>query len=305
MRMMSSAAALYDGLLPRVMPIFNLPPLSPGERALVVGMGGGCDVFAATAIARKWKNSSSLSTVLFANCIGERCMPNDHELLTQCLYRLPPNVTPLVNGKEGYGTTLLEQSVDPRGDEGSPFLIVVPKDGKSGLPLEQVTSENVNAVVGALDFLNVDSVIAVDLGGDSLTGGVDYEGGSFEFGRDRQVLHALAASGRKVTQLVFGPGCDGESSIEAMQAAVQAAESSGKLLGVLPLTDELVPEMARMAAPLSASRTPNVLARAAAHVAEAAGHDQAAPPLCVIERHGQRAEIPWSWLTVGLALKCD
>ena len=71
--MTSAAAALYDGLLPRAMPQFTLPQLSPGERALVVGMGGGCDVFAATALARKWKaqhQSSPETTVLFANCIA-------------------------------------------------------------------------------------------------------------------------------------------------------------------------------------------------------------------------------------------
>lgn len=260
-------------------------------------------MFAATALARMWKEQhGGAATVVFANCIGERPLPSDHELLTRSLYRVPPTPVPLANGNEGYGTTILEGSVSPRGDEGSPLLIVVPRDGKSKLPLAQVTSENVAAIGDALDHLRVDCVLAVDLGGDSLTGGIDYEGGSFEFGRDRQVLHALAASGRRVVQLVFGPGCDGESSIAAMQTAVQKAADDGSLIGVLPLTEELVPEMARMAANLSASRTPNILARAAAHVAD--GAEQAGgAPLCVIERHGNRAEIPWSWLTVALALK--
>ena len=26
--------------------------------------------------------------------------------------------------------------------------------------------------------------------------------------------------------------------------------------------------------------------------------------LFTIERHGNRAQVPWSWLTVGLAIKC-
>lgn len=115
------------------------------------------------------------------------------------------------------------------------------------------------------------------------------------------MLHALTASGRRVVQLVCGPGCDGESPVAAMQAAVRAADEGGRLLGVLPIADDLVPEMARMASALSSSRTPNILARAAARAQAPASGDA---PLCTIERHGSRAEIPWSWLTVALAIKC-
>ena len=293
---------LYDGLLPHKAPLFSLPQLTPSTRALVVGMGGGCDVFAAAAVAHMWKADHPDSTVLFANCVGLRPFPSDHELLAPNLYRVPKEPVPLVAGNEGYGTTLLEQSVAPRGDEGSPFMLVVPRDGKSGLTLEQVTAENVAAVSGAIDCLKIDIVLAVDLGGDSLTGGADYEGGSPEFGRDRQVLRALAATGRPVVQLIFGPGCDGESELPAMREAVKEAAESGNLLGVLPLADTLVPVMARMAEGLRQSRTPNILARAAAHVAGRRQEDDG--ELCVIERHGRRAEVPWSWLTVGLAIRC-
>ena len=80
---------------------------------------------------------------------------------------------------------------------------------------------------------------------------------------DGELRVELGRSGRRVVQLVFGPGCDGESSIGAMQEAVRRADESGQLLGVLPLTDDLVPEMAEMASALRPSRTPNILAKAA------------------------------------------
>lgn len=226
----------------------------------------------------------------------------------------------------------------------SPFLLlVVPKDGTSGLSLDEVTSANTAAMCESLKALKVDQIIAVDLGGDSLTGGVDFEGGSFEFGRDRQVLHALAASGIPFSQIVFGPGCDGESSIEAMQKAVKSADDAGKLLGLLPL-DDLVPRMAEMAKTLRENRTPNILARAMAVVqrqtakeamaeanaeakAEATAEaetasgaaggsaggrkrakvsqveDEDEEAQCVIERHGNKTVVPWSWLTIGLVIK--
>ena len=88
-----------------------------------------------------------------------------------------------------------------------------------------------------------------------------------------------------------------------MQAAVRDMDASGRLLGVVPLTERLIPEMAAMAAPLRASRTPNILARAAAHLASRGGGAAAAEPLCTIERHGHKAAIPWSWLTVALAIQ--
>ena len=82
----------------------------------------------------------------------------------------------LCPGDEGYGSTRTECSVDPRGPEGAPFLFVVPKDGKSGLSIEEVTKANGDAIASALKALRVDQALAVDLGGDSLTGGLDFRG---------------------------------------------------------------------------------------------------------------------------------
>ena len=301
---MSTATVLYDGLLPRGMPNFELPKLEPTSRAIVIGMGGGCDVFAATALGRLWQSQSpDGATVLFANCIGDRALPDDHEPVAPGLFKIPTNPVPLVPGDEAYGTTRIECSVEPRGPEGAPFLIVVPKDGKSGLSLEEVTKANCDAVSSALTALRVEQVIAVDMGGDSLTGGTDFAGGSFEFGRDRQVLHALGASGIPFTQIIFGPGCDGESSIPAMQKAVAQADSDGNLVGIVPLA-ELVAQMREMAKTLSLDSTPNILARAFDTLkARQEGGGGPEDELCTITRHGNTQAVPWSWLTVGLVMK--
>jgi hypothetical protein len=303
---MAAIDVLYDGLLPRPLQNFPLPPLSASSRAIVIGMGGGCDVFAATALGRLWQSQSPEgATVLFANCIGARPLPDDHEpIVPNALYKIPATPVALVPGDEGYGSTRTECSVDPRGPEGAPFLFVVPKDGKSGLSIEEVTKANGDAIASALKALRIDQALAVDLGGDSLTGGLDFEGGSFEFGRDRQVLHALGASGVPFSQIVFGPGCDGESSIEAMQQAVAKADSEGSLLGIVPLA-QLVAQMREMSKTLNPSRTPNILARAFDELKarQEAGGEAGGEEFCTIARHGNTAAVPWSWLTVGLAFK--
>jgi len=297
-----AALGLYDGLLPRGLPRFAFPALCPSSRALVLGMGGGCDVFAASALARLWATGAPEGArVAFATCIGARPLPPDHEPLAECLFRLPPEVVPLEPGDEAYGTTRLELSV-PRGDDGSPLLFIVPKDGKSGIPLEDVTTTNSAAIGEALRTLGTTSVVAVDLGGDSLTGGVDFAGGNAEFGRDRQVLRALEASGVPFVHLVLGPGCDGESTVPQMQEAVRAADERGALLGVLPLAD-VVPPMAALARTLSPNRTPNILARALAAAEAGIGPAEAGEGLCTITRHGHTNSVPWSWLQVALALQ--
>merc|ERR1719473_1095520 len=158
------------------MPEFELPQLSASSRAIVIGMGGGCDVFAATALSRVWQSQAPEgATVLSANCIGLRPLPDDHEpIVPSALIKIPATPVPLVPGDEAYGSTRIECSVEPRGPEGAPFLFIVPKDGKSGLTLEEVTKANCDAISAALKALRIDEVIAVDLGGDSLTGGIDF-----------------------------------------------------------------------------------------------------------------------------------
>lgn len=298
---MAQTLSLYDALLPRALPAFVLPVLKSGQRALVIGMGGGCDVIAAFALAQNWKASAPHgATVMYSTCVSPRPMPVGHEQLASHLWRCPMEVVPLVPGDEAYGSTRIEQSL-PRGPEGSPLLFVVPRDGKSGGTVEEITAANSAAIGESLARLRVDTVLAVDFGGDSLTGGIDFTGDP-ECGRDRQVLHALRASKLPCVQLVLGPGCDGESSVEAMRAAVRAADERGQLLGVLPLAD-VVGTMAQCAATLKPSRTPNIVQSAFAFYKSQGLAPGTAAGLCTISRHGHEQQVPWAWLTVALAFK--
>ena len=117
--------------------------------------------------------------------------------------------------------------------------------------------------------------------------------------------------------LMLGPGCDGESAIESMQAAMRDVDGRGELLGILPL-EELAPVIAERAKTLSASRTPNIIINAIKKLAEQPTEQPPAPSdgteiaaaaeptdgeLCTITRHGRTQSVPWSWLTVGVALR--
>ena len=318
----AAAAAAPPPLAPLPVPLvppatrkcFPMPPslgVESGARLLVLGMGGGCDVFAAFAIAQLLRGANPQAEVIYANCISPRAL---HGLIEvrEHLFRFhsgtpvplePPKRKP--SGKLQYarnhGTVLLEQSL-PRAVNGSPFLLVVPHKefGASPLPtasVEELTAANETALLDALTAIAPEMIFAVDCGGDAITGGVDFCG-DVECGRDRQVMRALHASGVPTTLLVLGPGCDAESSVARMQRATADADAAGMLLGTFDLAS-VVDIMAPRCATLKPQRTPRIMQAARRFVEE---NPRLEHESMVIERHGHVASVPRSWLCAGLAI---
>lgn len=269
--------------------------LSQRKRVLVLGMGGGCDVFAAYAVALQIGNKFPSATVLYGNCISPRNL-DGHQQLAAHLFAVPAGDPVVLEDKGYYGTTMLEQSL-PRGPEGSPLLFVVPK--KTG-KIEEVSRENQQSLLQSLQKVAPDFVIGVDNGGDSLTGGIDFESDP-ELGRDRQVLRALSKSGVSFLHLVAGPCCDGESTEAEMRRAMTAADEVGSYLGSFSLADTL-PSMFKLSSQLDASRTPNVMHSALVGeleaVGEAMGSSSAARGRVIVPRH-RHPVVPVEWLTHG------
>ena len=104
-----------------------------------------------------------------------------------------------------------------------------------GMSLEQAEAANNKSLHASLAALGpLVHIIAIDCGGDSLTGGTHFKT-SIEMGRDRQMIYGLATSGISFDHVVFGPACDAESSVPAMQAAVRKIDDSQALRGVMQL----------------------------------------------------------------------
>jgi ubiquitin len=271
------------------------PYLEHRKKILVLGMGGGCDVFAAYAVALQIEAMYPSAVVLYGNCISPRNLDGHPQLATH-LYTVPPGEPAKLADKSSgyYGTTMLEQSI-PRGQEDSPVLFVVPK--KTG-DITDVTRENQAAFLEGLQTLAPDFVVGVDNGGDSLTGGIDFADGDPELGRDRQVLRALSKSGVDFLHLVAGPCCDGESTEDEMLGAIQAADVVGSYLGNFSLADVL-PTMYTRSSQLDPSRTPNIMHSALVgelEPAESVSLD--GTPRVVVPRHRKPA-VPVAWLTRG------
>lgn len=131
-----------------------------------------------------------------------------------------------------------------------------------------------------------DLVLAVDAGGDSVTGGVDHAAGDAASGVDMQALSVVARSGLPYQHLVVGPGCDAESAAARLGSEL-AARNGGWWFTPARHMDE----MRLLASPLGEDRTPNVMWRA-----WLASASTKCPATLEVERSGRKQAIPVAWL---------
>jgi len=300
---------------------------------MVLGMGGGCDVFMAYTLAKQLQNSADTGAkILYANCISERKdgIPAYHQTLVPgSLYAVPKNLRqPAENkGVNTYGTTFLEQTV-PRGDEGSPLLVEVKGNGgvKTSADVRTLIDENYKRIKRAFDYLEIDLVFGVDCGGDSLTGGKDFVV-DIRTGRDQQVLRAFRKYSKHhpdftFIHLVLGPGCDAESSEDVMRKEVwmeptiddpQRNWCAGRMyLGCFSM-EKMIEECFPLVEHLEKNRTPFLMYRAMknndVHFLPRPKKEEESyhtfRDLVKIERHNNFEVIPRNWLTHGLVFKYD
>jgi len=273
------------------------------SRILVIGMGGGCDVFSAYAVYLSLsKMFGQEHDILYANSKSAKFLKSDlegHENITEGLYKVPPQQIILEKGSDEslYGTSKLTQSL-PRHTNGSPYIFVLPTESKD---LAIATRENQEGMKKAFNILNTDFIIGVDTGGDSITGGMDWEG-SADLGRDVQMQNAIVQSGIPHLIVAFGPGSDGESSVKTMNEAVTRLEKQGCFLGAFPLKDLLL-EVRPWTENLSSMRTPNICYAAATGQTpeENGSHIVEGVEYLKLVRYCSTQWIPRSWLSHGLA----
>lgn len=278
-------------------PLEQLRVVATG-RVLVLGVGGGCDVVFATAIAEYLRegaegSGSAAAEVYVANCKGG--WPSDREVLSVVegcanFLRVPPDVKPVDPSVPTYGSTAVEQSM-PRFADGSPYLVCLPSKSKD---VAACTSENHAVLIPQLQRLAFDCIVGCDSGGDGLTGGVDFDG-DVALGRDIQMLGVLRACGTPFVHVVIGPGCDGESTEAQMREAMAAEQVKGTFRGVFSLRSLV---WRQNCVGLGPTRTPMVCLDACDAAADEAYDDA---HRTVIQRNIKPA-IPTRWLTHAAVL---
>ncbi|HYT91662.1 MAG TPA: DUF1152 domain-containing protein [Gemmataceae bacterium] len=243
-------------------------PEVTGQKVLVLGLGGGCDIITAYAVSRLL-DVAHAKGVIYGNTKKE---DDGHlERVTEHIRRFSGPAVALGSGRT-HGTTRIDQSV-PRGDDGCPFVFLLSSKGAEEM------------LPGEIQQLGFDRLIGVDTGGDSLAGR--------EGGRDRRMLRVLQRTGLPLLHIVIAPGSDGESSYKKMNCALGSALDGGRYRGCFSLVPVLE-TIRSLSGALTPGRTPRIILAAADGQLPGDGGR-------VIVPRGCKPAVPLEWLTHGFA----
>lgn len=257
----------------------------------VIGMGGGCDILFAHAIAKLLEAEIPQEKIHVANCIGNRDLTG-HVNVKEHIFSLPRhNVIP---SSSGHGTTQTEQSLPERTD-GGPFVILTASDEEDDVAELQRRNATLIQEIDEIMGSEKGIIIGVDAGGDSLSGGIDHSG-DIGTGRDRQMLAVLSRCQSNFIHLVIGPCCDGETLADDMTKTVGSAIEKGvarAIASLHPIQDHL---RSVWHDNLGTRRTPAIIMKAL-EFSESVGESAH-----VVVPRGVRPRVPIYFLTHGLFL---
>jgi len=245
-----------------------------GRRVLVVGLGGGCDIISAYALAR-WLMSCRPKQVVYGNT--KKTEDQSVDLLSPHIGRFPGPPEPLRPSVRTHGTALIDRSI-PRGNDGCPLIFLLPRRETEDRELRE-----------EIKGLGYDLLIGVDTGGDSLAEMASHG----RYGRDLRMLRVLQSTELPVTHVVIAPGSDGEGSYERLAGCLSQQEKRGRFQGSFGL-EPMIPILKRFAASLPPTRTPNIITAAFEGRLTSAGLSG-----YVEVPRGIRPVVPLDWLTRG------
>ena len=151
-------------------------------------MGGGCDVFSAYAYYQHLSNyfkslntTTSYPLLFFGNCLGLRPDLIKHKKVCNYLYEVRTHQKFEANTAH-YGTTRLEQSIPFEYDAKNKifhglylFAVPIKQFSEQINNIKLATTVNNEALSESLNYLQTDLIIGIDIGGDSLTCGMDFK----------------------------------------------------------------------------------------------------------------------------------
>lgn len=248
---------------------------------LIIGIGGGSDILGAFALGKFLKENNPSATINIAVAVSPKSDYDGFDNLQENLYQV--NSDKVADLSKLHHTLQLIKEIYNFDKSFSPYVLVRPKYRvETDISIHQ--KDVAEVISKSLNFLNPDFIIATDNGGDSLTGGMS-DNVEKEF--DRTGIRALQKFGRPFEYIVFGPGCDGESTKEMILEAIQQQKHSFK--GTFSIA-----EIAKLWSSISEKylpkdRTPNIIISAL----------NLSNQEIEIPRH-RKPLIPVEWLKVGI-----
>lgn len=201
---------------------FQWPHLQAGQRILCLGIGGSLDVVAAASVADELSAAYTDATVLFGVVDLHTNLEGWEATGHGCMHRRPAEMPA---GLSAAQRSRAEWQLLP-GPEGSPLLFRLPQ--LWGRSPEDLIVANEKAIVPGLLSLSLDAILAVDVGGDSVTAGGRNDART---GQDWHVLNAVLKSAIPSQLIVLGFGVDGESTSDELEAALARAHADGAFRG--------------------------------------------------------------------------
>jgi hypothetical protein len=226
--------------------------LRASSRALVIGVGGGGDVVGALATAR-FLEFLKLEFIL-GGVSWERAeydpVPGPRKLAEVRNVRVLHPYAWMANRDSQTDTGAFFAESRMAAVISEEVLIVDINGGANGV---------VDGLEHAMDELNADLLVGIDVGGDSLAQG--HEPGLRSPLADSIMLAAwaeLERRGRRVIWGVFGYGSDGELTVDEIEGALTRVAAVGGLLGCWSLTTKIVAELEQVVktVPTEASAIP-------------------------------------------------
>lgn len=236
-----------------------------GRSVLLLGLGGGCDVVTAFALAPLFGRGAA--SVVYANT--KTADVGSVQPLTAHVFRVtgplldPGRVVPR------RGQAWIDHSV-PRSPNGSPWIVLLDGDGSD--------------LVGELRSLGFDLLVGVDTGGDSIA----RKRGRGRHGRDQRMLAVLRRTGLPLLHVVVAPGSDGEASYEDLRDAMADQPDQRGCFELDPILDVF----RTFRGCLGPTRTPQIILAAAEDRLACANGRVTVP-------RGRHPRVPKSWLTTA------
>lgn len=251
-------------------------------KILIIGIGGGSDIVGAYALGKILQQNNPNARISVAVAVTPKSTYKGFDCIEENLYRA--NVREDVDLTKLHHTLSLIKQMSNFDSQFLPYVLERPKY-KEGTDILDHQNEVSKAIKNSLNYLNPEFIIATDNGGDSLTGGIS-DAVEKEF--DRTGIRALQEFKKPFDYMVFGPGCDGESTMEMIISSIERESKCFK--GSFDIT-----ELAKIWSPISEKflpkdRTPNVIL-SAFHFSEGTEIE--------IPRH-RKPLIPTQWLKVGI-----
>ncbi len=210
-------------------------PESNAQRVLVIGLGGGCDILTAYAVAQHFCYSR-FSDVVLANTKTE--VPDSLTPVTKHIFRFAKPYSE----RSHRGKLWIDESI-PRFNDQSPLIVTLPK------------SSNDSEIVDEISSLGFELIIGVDTGGDSIA-----KKGK-KLGRDQRMMKILNAICVPLLQMVIALGSDGETTAYELREATSKRIEISSYQGCFDLAPFL-PFFEGYHERLSPNRTPNLILQA-------------------------------------------